>query len=88
MTKHTKIILEEMCKRIGVKYEDMDFKKPHWFWNFAWTQEQEDDFKKWIVSYLIGSYEARQELMEHPNLKDCDKVADEFIMQYGWKVKE
>ena len=66
---HEQIILEEMCKRTGTKYTDIDF-------------------RNWIAAYLRENKEARTELMNHPSLLYCNKVADEFIMQYGWKVKE
>ena len=85
---HEQIILEEMCKRTGTKYTDIDFRKPKWFWNFAWTKKEKKDFRNWIAAYLRENKEARTELMNHPSLLYCNKVADEFIMQYGWKVKE
>ena len=64
--KYTEIILREMCNRVNVKYEDIDFKKARWFMQYSWTEEQQDDFALWLNDYLMDTKEARQELMNSP----------------------
>ena len=78
-----------MCRRVGANFDKMDFKKENWFHMFEWTQKQENDFKKWLISYLFETKEARQELMSRPekNKKHIEKVANYFICNYGWKIK-
>jgi hypothetical protein len=80
-------ILKEMCRR--VKAKDVDFKKPSWFMEYSWTEKQQDSFEEWLTNFLMANKEARQEIMQWPrkDKKTCDKVAREFIFNYGWKNK-
>jgi len=70
---------------VGAK--DVDFKKHNWFWDFEWTEKQQDKFIVWLASYLKKNKEARKELMAFSSLKEYEKVAKQFVFQYGWKTK-
>lgn len=88
MSKYLKLILEEMCQRVGADFEKIDFKKPTWFQDYVWTQEVENDFKEWLTKFLEKNKEARTELVAFPFLKNSvEKFSDEFITMYGWKIK-
>ena len=50
--EQTKEILTEMCKRVGLKYEDVDFSKEGWYMAHTWTEQEQDDFRKWLGEYL------------------------------------
>ena len=88
--EQTKVVLLEMCKRVGADYDKIDFKKLNWFWEHRWTQEQEDDFIKWLSSYLLKNKDARNALMQFPDKakKRTREFAESFVYNYGWKVKE
>jgi len=89
MKKHLKIILKKMCKKISVEFEDIDFKKPNWYWDFSWTKEKQDEFKVLLINYLKENKEARKELMVFPskNKKQLERLANEFLIDWGWREK-
>ena len=91
MNKYLIIVLKEMFKRVKVKFpkDEKYFQKEDWFRDNEWTDREQEDFKEWFISYLQGNKEARQNLMKFPlnNKKSLEKVANEFIMTYGWKTK-
>ena len=83
-------VLKEMCKRVNADYNKMDFKKPNWFLDYSWTEEEEKEFSGWLIKQLNRDEELRQELMDNFSWKDekrLKKVADEFVFNYGWKLK-
>ena len=87
------VVLKEMCKQVGADYKTMDFKTQEWFWKHSWTQEQEDDFVKWLAEYVSNDKDARNTLMEYPlkTNKATKEFAEEFAWNYGWrlwKIKE
>lgn len=84
--KHIKIILNKMCDVVGAK--NIDFKEEGWFLKHEWTEEQEKEFINWMQEYLMKNKDARNEIMARPNKskKDIEKVVDEFIFNYGWKI--
>jgi hypothetical protein len=87
MSKHLQEILDTMCKVVGAK--DVNFKKDAWFMDYEWTEEQQEEFRKWLVSYLMENKEARQEIMEYPrkHKPTIEKLSRYFIFNYGFKTK-
>ena len=91
--KHLTIILTEMCRRVDVRFEDVNFSKQgdkEWFQKYEWSEEEQDDFKKWLVDYLYKSTEARRELTEifSKNKRQLTRAAEMFCFSYGWKFKK
>lgn len=85
----TKIVLNEMCKRVNVKFEDVKFWEPEWYCVKEWTEEEQNNYKKWLIDFMANDAEARRELMERP-LKDkrsLEKFASWFMLDYSWKSK-
>lgn len=87
--KHLTIILKEMCKRVEASHKDINFQEDGWFRKYEWTEEQEQNFVKWMVEYLYTNKEAREEITYSyiKTKKELKKVADFFTMMYGWKIK-
>lgn len=87
--KYLTIILTEMCSRVGVKLRDVDWDNHNWYWLYGWTEKEQDDFRDWLADYMLDNRGARKELstIVTKNRKHCEQFADEFIWQYGWKVK-
>ena len=81
-------ILKEMCKRVKAKFDDINFKQKDWFMKYQWTENEQEEFKQWFINYLKENKEARREIMAHPsaNEKSIEKVANWFILDYGWKI--
>ncbi|MDD5355109.1 MAG: hypothetical protein PHY56_01005 [Candidatus Omnitrophica bacterium] len=88
MSKHLKIIFQEMCKRVGVKYKSVDFYKSEWYYEQEWTIEQEEDFMAWLEKYLLASKEARTELMAFSDKHNVKRFVLGFVCNYGWKFKK
>jgi len=86
--KYVREILKEMCQTVGANYDDIDFKDDNWFLKHSWTQDEEDKFKKWLISYLTTNTPARNEVMQFPIKRKASikKVAEEFVWNYGWKT--
>jgi hypothetical protein len=78
--KYFDLIATELCRRVGVGYPPPNKINPQ---DYEWTQEEEDDFRKWLTKYL----KSRTMFKEMGN-KYIEKEVEWFIFQYGWKTKE
>lgn len=85
--KHLKIIIDEMCRRVGTKTEDVDFSDNEWYTRHEWTKKEQDDFLDWLTEYLWDNAEARKELMTVPMRRKphLRKASREFGFMWGWK---
>ncbi len=90
--RHLSIILKKMCELAGVDFNVVDFDEEGWYAKHEWGDEKQVEFKKWLSQYVKSRADVRQELLKFPRLgkssKQADKFADEFILTYGWKVKQ
>jgi len=86
MTKHLKIIMEEMCNRVGVYFDDIDFKEDRWYQKYSWSEKEEESFKEWLLNYLLKNKEAREELLSFKSKTGIKKAVDQFMLGYGWKI--
>ena len=92
--KHLQVVIREMCSRVGVNPEELDFGeqkdlKKEYFWLYEWTKEEEEDFTQWMADYLYVTTGARNELMSFPRKtkKACLEVARYFVWNHGWKTQ-
>ncbi len=87
MNKHITMILKKQCKMVGADFDKIDFKKNDWYWSYEWTENKQEKFRQWIMSYMKKNPEARYDLMSIPssNPRFIEKLANEIIFQYGWK---
>ena len=72
--------LKEMFKRVGLEYPNIELTdKPDWYWKYEWTEDEENDFKLWMVKYL----------QKYSDMVDyyIDKEVGWFLLSYGWKTK-
>jgi hypothetical protein len=86
---HLKRILKEMCKRVGTSIDKVNFTKPGWFTKHSWTEQEQEDFMKWLIDYLSESRLARVEILNIPisDSRTIERAASLFIFEYGWKLK-
>lgn len=87
MQKYLKVIIKEMCNRVGVNFDKVNFKNKEWFMKHEWTEKEQDNFREWLISYLSKEKEARQEIMRIPsnNKRFVEDAANQFILMWGWK---
>ena len=86
---HLSYVLSEMCRIVGVKYEEFDFGKTDWFLDHTWTDKQQEEFSDWLTLYLKNTKGAKKELAMYPRVlgskAQLKKFANQFIFAYGWK---
>ena len=87
MNKYLKVILTEMCNRVGVNYDKVNFKGKEWYMKHEWTMEDQDKFRDWLISYMKGNGDARRDLMSvsSSNKRFLTKFANSFLLNYGWR---
>lgn len=91
MKKHLKKILKKMFEAVGQKCSDIDLfiQDPQWFLTYAWTKDQEADYKLWLFKYLQENKEARKELdIKFQTKYYLLKWVNQFTSIYGWKYVE
>lgn len=73
-------LLPEMFKRVGLKSNDINnlTKIPNWVSSNSWTENDEEEFKTWLVQKLMYRLKLTRD--------DAIKQAHKFIMQYGWST--
>ena len=72
--------LKEMFLRVGETYPNEDLTNdPEWYILRSWTIEEENKFRKWMITYL------RKKL--RMSKKRAETETFWFLMMYGWTNK-
>lgn len=81
-------VFKRMCDEVNAPVSAINDGEK-WFQKFQWSELEQEVFTAWLADYLYKNTNARNEFMEHPikNKIQCRKVADMFVLNYGWKVK-
>ncbi len=81
-------ILKKQCEIVGADFDKMDFVSPEsrWFMEYSWTEEQEKEFKKWLMDYMkaLSKQEYYQLSTYSKNKTNMEKIAEEWCWNYGW----
>ena len=87
MPKELETILNEMCSRVNANLKDIDFKSKDWYLKHTWTEEEQDDFIKWLADFLHTNNKARKLFNIIGNSgKQCKRGAMLFNLYFGWKT--
>ena len=80
-------ILQKMCKMVKVPVKVIN--QPEFFRLYSWTEAREQVFSDWMLDYLYTTSKARRELMLCPekNKKQIRSAVNEFVLNYGWMIK-
>ena len=71
--------LAEMFKRVGAKYPWLELTRyKEWYNRRTWTEDEENDFKKWMRSFLKKRYRWTKKKLEWE--------IDMFLLMWGWKT--
>jgi hypothetical protein len=82
-------ILQEMCRRVNVDYNTVDFTKDRWYMDHSWTLEEEKDFIDWLTKEVLSNKKKYKLIFLATSSKHLIKKSVEwFVLQYGWKYKE
>jgi hypothetical protein len=70
--------LKEMFKRVGERYPNKKLTdQRNWYSQRAWTKEQEEDFKQWMIKYLMRRRYIKQQ---------AEKEVAYFLLMWGWST--
>jgi len=71
--------------------DNFDFDRDDWFLDVTVTQEQQDEFEKWFLNYIIDNWKEfrKQGLVYgyYKSKKQAQKIVNEWLLFYFWKVK-
>jgi len=83
-----KKVLEEMCKRVGADFNQMDFTKKDWFQQYSWTPEEQEDFVNWLAKQIKLDKDVG-DIFNGLLTTDLQRknAALMFVFAYGWKTK-
>ncbi len=84
-------IFEELCKRVGVKFEDVDIEKEDWADQYSWELEEEIEYQVWLYNYLVNTPQAVDAIKILPMIGEDDKISKivkNFCLFYGWALKD
>jgi len=76
--KTIEMCLKEMFRRVGEKYPNKEITdKPEWWKTRTWTEEDENDFRKWMGKLLKK---------RHPGWKKIlvEREIGMFLLCWGW----
>jgi hypothetical protein len=85
---YLRVILEKLCSYVNVKYEDIDFNKDNWFWDYEYTKKESEEFIEWLIDYMKGNKSVRKGLMTYPLKTLVKNFVIQFEANYGWKIKD
>lgn len=87
MNKHLEYILKKQCEYVGITINDIDITKDGWYNEYEWTEEQENDYKKWLKNELKTNHELRKELTKLPYRAPevrLDAAVNWILLFCGW----
>lgn len=81
--EHGDQILAELCRRVGEDAKTFDFTQPNWYWKHLWTQDEEEDFRKWLGKKLEEWHYCRGKYRDQSS---GYYQAGKIIMYFGWRT--
>lgn len=84
--KDNRIILTEMCKRVGIEYESVDFSHDQWYVEHEWTHKEENDFIIWLGKFLRQHHYVGTGTKHGRDWGEYE--ASKLVCNYGWKYKD
>ena len=76
----TEDCLKEMFKRVGEEFPNKELTdKQNWYTLRTWTEEEENNFRKWMEGLLKKRYSMTQ--------KKRDSEIGMFLLNWGWKTE-
>lgn len=79
-TEATEHCLREMFSRVGERYPNPKLTKyRNWFELRTWTEEEENDFRTWMKTYLKKKCRW--------NNRTIQREIEMFLLMWGWKTE-
>ena len=75
------LCMKEMFLRVGLVYPNPEFtSQKDWYSLKTWTEQQENDFKEWMVKFIWTKMRS-----SYWTKKDVDLKVGMFLLNYGWR---
>ena len=87
MKNNLKQVFVKMFSYSPYEFSEKFIKKSDWFREYSWSKGEEEEFKKWLIKYLVKNWKGVVAVHTQPNKRIREKAANEFIFNYGWKIK-
>ena len=87
---YLKLVIYKMCEFAEIDPITVDFNSKTWYSDNTWTDEQELEFKEWVVDFMQHSIGARRELMRFSIYKSKKSILRWYMwfnLQWGLKTK-
>jgi len=87
MEKEFEKLIIKMFEVAGIEYPGAEalFKDKEWYSNYTWTEEQQEEYKKWLVEQLkkkgVLDRGIQSKVMR-------EREANWFLLGYGLRVKD
>lgn len=84
-------VMTKMFSYVEATYTEGICKEPEWYLKHEWAEEQEKDFRDWLVNEYKTNPEKYSSLYNSLFKKGSDRIETSvgwFIMNYGWKTKK
>lgn len=91
--KYQKEIFKELCDRVNVDYDQVDFQTTDWQDLYTWSLMEEILFQNWLLDYLKSRPQAvgllyTFDFMNPVDNKSLINLVKHFTLFYGWAFKE
>lgn len=83
-------ILKKQCEIYDFDFDKVQWSSDEWFRDNTITQEQEDEFREWMIISFKIDQKMRDKLMQNPSMvnSDIENVVEAFITYYGFRVEK
>jgi len=75
-----------MCNRVDAPIEIVNSSED-WYLKYSWSEEEENNFKNWLVGYFQKNKKAQRELYGNVLTgKELRRRVEYWTLDYGWTV--
>ncbi len=82
-------IIKEMFLAVGGDIEQADLERDDWFTQYMWTEDEQERYRQFLVSYLKEEKGAFLELCgsRYKSKRNVERAASEILFNWGWSTK-
>lgn len=85
-----RVVLEKMFSYVDANLDETDIKKDGWYSEYEWSEEEEQEFKEWLIDQFMNNRRIRDDVTTMtftPTRSRAENAANWFILYCGWKTK-
>lgn len=81
-------ILNDMCKAVNIKLDDVDFTQEDWYLQNSWTMQQEKSFANELFKKVKSNKKLYSKVFKTSTDRSIKHSIEMFLFTYGWKYKK